>query len=344
MRRGIENGRPPRACLPACLAPALSAAPTPARAPCIRREYVPVREMHAPVLGQVFLARRASDGAAVVVKTVERGPTVSSHVRAELLVHARCEGHPHVLQLLDVFLTDTHLALVMQRVAGGSLADCVTARGALPEPVARRFFQQYVAALGFLHSLGAEFREPRLDCKLLAPGPDAGPGADAGAVVKVQDFAYSKTEQINSDPNAALGSLPYTAPEVLANRIDSRRAVDVWGAGVGLYRMALGTFPFERAEDGTRSRDLVQKARGPFGGVEGGEVGEGWGGVRKGGIQKGPMDEAWGRAWLPPSWGPNPRRPACLWLYTLAPDRAPRRADVEPDCLCGAGYPGRPVA
>lgn len=27
----------------------------------------------------------------------------------------------------------------------------------------------------------------------------------------------SKSEQINSDPNSALGSLPYTAPEVLSN-------------------------------------------------------------------------------------------------------------------------------
>ena len=44
----------------------------------------------------------------------------------------------------------------------------------------------------------------------------------------------SKSEQINSDPISALGSLPYTAPEVLSNMMQARVGVGVgvvWGGG-----------------------------------------------------------------------------------------------------------------
>ena len=44
----------------------------------------------------------------------------------------------------------------------------------------------------------------------------------------------SKSEQINSDPNSALGSLPYTAPEVLSNTMKHGHQVGGGGAGLGL--------------------------------------------------------------------------------------------------------------
>lgn len=47
----------------------------------------------------------------------------------------------------------------------------------------------------------------------------------------------SKSEQINSDPNSALGSLPYTAPEVLSNSMKHGRHADVWSLGVALYKL-----------------------------------------------------------------------------------------------------------
>ncbi len=50
----------------------------------------------------------------------------------------------------------------------------------------------------------------------------------------------SKSEQINSDPNSALGSLPYTAPEVLSNSMRHGRHADVWSLGVALYKLITG--------------------------------------------------------------------------------------------------------
>ena len=68
----------------------------------------------------------------------------------------------------------------------------------------------------------------------------------------------SKSEQINSDPNSALGSLPYTAPEVLSNTMKHGHQADVWSLGVALFKMSVGIYPFERPEDATDARSAVQ--------------------------------------------------------------------------------------
>ena len=76
--------------------------------------------------------------------------------------------------------------------------------------------------------------------------------------VKVQDFMYSKSEQINSDPQSALAFLPYTAPEVLGNSLKQGSAADVWSLGVALFKMVTGMYPFDRPEDASDARSAVQ--------------------------------------------------------------------------------------
>lgn len=285
--------------------------------------YVPVAELYKQSMGIVYLARNRNTGERVVIKTIDRGASVTKNVQAELLLHRQCAGHPFIVQLKDVFLTPRHLAIVLEYFPGGDVLSYVNARGGLSEEDARWLFQQLIVAMKFLHSLGATNREMKLDNKLLcfvdrdgkyAANDDdsinaAQCGGGGGAIgigignsynysrsfnespssattcvkstpenaseapkysfftagrpiLKMQDFSYSKSEQINSDPHSALGSLPYTAPEILSNSMKKGTSADVWALGVALYKIVTGLYPFERSEDARDARGAVQAVLG----------------------------------------------------------------------------------
>ena len=65
--------------------------------------------------------------------------------------------HPNIIKFREVFLTTTHLAIVMEYAAGGELFDRIVKAGRFSEDEARFFFQQLVAGVDYCHS---EVRPP----------------------------------------------------------------------------------------------------------------------------------------------------------------------------------------
>ena len=162
------------------------------------------------------------------------------YVGRELINHSRLL-HPHVIQFREVFLTDSHLAIVMEFAAGGDMFQYVKARGGLDEGDARWFFQQLVIGLDYCHRMGVVNRDIKLENTLLDGG--------ARPLLKICDFGYSKNEK-DSLPKSKVGTPGYTAPEVVSNaRHYDGQAADVWSAAVMLYVMLFCEYPFERAGD-----------------------------------------------------------------------------------------------
>jgi serine/threonine-protein kinase SRK2 len=56
-----------------------------------------------------------------------------------------------VVKLREVYLSASHLNVVMEYASGGSLFECVREERTLSESVARWFFQQLVLALDYCH-------------------------------------------------------------------------------------------------------------------------------------------------------------------------------------------------
>jgi len=53
-----------------------------------------------------------------------------------------------------VYVTDDHLAIVMEYASGGTLAQRIKEAGPMAEETAKQLFVQLLAGMGYCHSLG----------------------------------------------------------------------------------------------------------------------------------------------------------------------------------------------
>src|SRR5262249_788043 len=144
-------------------------------------------------------------------------------------------SHPSVVQVFDIDLTANPPYLVMERVAGPSLADRIKQGPLAPDEIAPLGIQ-IARALAAAHAAGVVHRDVKPG-NVLGAGPRVWKLADFG-VAHVPDSSLTMTGQF-------VGSPAYAAPEALVKGI-SAPAGDVYGLGATLYEAAAGKWP--RAE------------------------------------------------------------------------------------------------
>ncbi|GMP74302.1 hypothetical protein CsSME_00031756 [Camellia sinensis var. sinensis] len=113
------------------------------------------------ILGQgtfakVYHGRNIKSGQTVAVKVINKEKVMKvgliDQIKREISV-MRLVRHPNVVQLYEVMASKTKIYFAMEYVRGGELFNKV-AKGRLKEDVARKYFQQLVAAVDFCHSRG----------------------------------------------------------------------------------------------------------------------------------------------------------------------------------------------
>ncbi|KAK2076525.1 hypothetical protein QBZ16_005285 [Prototheca wickerhamii] len=163
-----------------------------------------------------------------------------TYVKREI-IHQSLLRHPSIIRLREVFLTPTHLGVVMECANGGDLHSYISRRAErrLSEGEARWFFQQIVVGLDYCHSRGVANRDLKLENLLLDSLDSPQP------VLKMCDFGYSKHE-LNSVPKTSVGTMCYMAPEVyLGYTSYDAKVADIWSLGIILFAMLFGAFPFK---------------------------------------------------------------------------------------------------
>lgn len=198
----------------------------------------------------VKLARDNETGELVAIKFIERGENIDENVEREIINH-RCLRHPNIIMFKGIFLTSTHLALVMEYAAGGELFERICERGRFSEDEARYFFQQLVSGVAFCHMSGVCHRDLKLENTLL--------DGSAAPRLKICDFGYSKSMFLHSEPKSAVGTPAYIAPEVLNRGIYNGHLADVWSCGVTLYVMLVGHYPFDDPDDPRNFKKAIER-------------------------------------------------------------------------------------
>ncbi|XP_020582373.1 serine/threonine-protein kinase SAPK2-like [Phalaenopsis equestris] len=210
--------------------------------------YEVIRDIGSGNFGVAKLVRDLRTKELYAVKFIERGQKIDEHVKREIMNHMSLR-HPNIVRFKEVFLTSTHLAIVMEYASGGELFERICNEGRFGEDEARFFFQQLISGVSYCHSMQICHRDLKLENTLL--------DGSSAPMLKICDFGYSKSSVLHSQPKSTVGTPAYIAPEVLCRKEYDGKIADVWSCGVTLYVMLVGAYPFEDPDDPRNFRKTI---------------------------------------------------------------------------------------
>jgi len=177
-----------------------------------------------------------STGTSYAVKIMKKKAIKSQYLERETEIMKKV-NHPNVITLHGIFEEQQNLYLVLQYAPGGVLFDQLIKRESFSELDASKIIRQVLEAVQYLHSLGIVHRDLKLENLLCADD------SDKTLHIYVADFGLSKIIEDEQQTTTQVGSMEYTAPEVLLG-VPYQKSVDLWSIGVITYALLTGCFPF----------------------------------------------------------------------------------------------------
>eukprot|EP01046_Picozoa_sp_COSAG06_P045160 COSAG06_NODE_6201_length_3052_cov_1.832035_2_plen_646_part_00 len=147
--------------------------------------------------------------------------------------------HPGVCRMVHVASDIQHHMQVFE-LCDAELFCEVAQQGALSEDIARVYFCQIVAAVGYCHSKGVYHRDLKLECVLVRDV--------ATRRIQIAGFGMTNHRSCESPcERRQFGTVAYMAPEVVETGLRGTYDAappDVWAMGVVLYVMVVCDYPF----------------------------------------------------------------------------------------------------
>ena len=179
-------------------------------------------------MGTVWLARDTVLGRPVAAKQIGDFPGESEGETRRAMREARAAAalnHPNVVAVYDVTEHEGSPWLVMEYVAGPTLASAVRQRGPMTAKGAADLGAQLAGALAAAHRTGIVHRDIKPANVLIGGGRP-----------KIGDFGIARAgaEDNLTQTGMVSGTPSYMAPEVAVGR-DHGEAADVWALGATIY-------------------------------------------------------------------------------------------------------------
>jgi serine/threonine-protein kinase len=204
-------------------------------------------------MGEVYEARDTRLERNVAIKVLPAQLSADPDRRARFVREAKAIGglsHPHICTLHDVGEEGGTLYLVMEHLAGDTLAARL-AKGPLPLEEALGVAIEIADALAAAHGHGVVHRDlkpanvmmTRTGAKLLDFGLAKLTGHGERPAAESLASAPTRTAPLTSE-GAIVGTLHYMAPEQVEGRPADERT-DLWALGAILYEMLTGRRAFE---------------------------------------------------------------------------------------------------
>uniref|UniRef100_A0A4W5QE02 non-specific serine/threonine protein kinase n=1 Tax=Hucho hucho TaxID=62062 RepID=A0A4W5QE02_9TELE len=173
--------------------------------------------------------------------------------KCQLAFHSRVLSHPNIVRFFGHRREGPTVYLFLEYCSGGELFDRIEPDLGMPERDAHRFFQQLIAAVEYLHSVGITHRDIKPENILL----------DDKDNLKLSDFGLATMFRHRGRErrlNRLCGTLPYVAPELLSKLEFSAQPADVWACGIVLTAMLAGELPWDQPSESCQEySDWLQK-------------------------------------------------------------------------------------
>jgi serine/threonine-protein kinase SBK len=201
-----------------------------------------LRQAGKGTYGTTWIAVDKETNEKVAIKAINKATTNRTSFKKELKYSKHLSKHSYIIKTHDTaFETKTCFVMVQDYAQGGDLFDAIEPEVGLHESKARIYFGQIAKALEFMHSKKLVHRDLKPENVVL--------GDVQGTHIKLIDFGM--TLRTGTHVSRVCGSIPYTPPEI-CNASDDvgffvEPSCDVWSAGVLLFCMLTGSFPWEQA-------------------------------------------------------------------------------------------------
>lgn len=214
----------------------------------VTADYVLGKQVGTGAYASVRVAVHRPSGRRVALKVYEKHKLCDAQrqksVRREIRIMERL-NHPNIVTFLDAVDGCTQLLVVLE-LLGVSLHQYLKKRpGRIDQNLARTFFKQVCSGLRYLHNRRVCHRDIKLENCLL----------DDCGHIKIIDFGFSIVLPAGKKLKVFCGTPSYMAPEVVQRKEYPGFCADIWAAGVLLYAILFGSFPFRGGSD----RDLYRK-------------------------------------------------------------------------------------
>ncbi|MBZ5547097.1 MAG: serine/threonine protein kinase [Acidobacteriia bacterium] len=201
-------------------------------------EYRLVEFLGAGGMGEVYRALHTKLGRVVAIKILS-DPGQDRSLLERSYNEARIQAslqHPAIAAFYGFYEYQGRPCILMEYIAGESLAERIRRQGALEITEALGILQRVTGAIAHIHQQGIIHRDLKSNNIKITPAGE----------VKILDFGIARAPHTArvTKIGAVIGTADNLAPEQLEGQEADTRS-DVWALGVLMYEMLTGRLPFE---------------------------------------------------------------------------------------------------
>jgi len=210
-----------------------------------------IRPLGSGGFADVFLYEQDMPRRGVAVKVMPsdvRDPELRRMFNAEADVLAHLSAHPSIVTVYQASISADGRPYIVMEYCPGSLAQRYRVER-IPVEEVLAIGVRMASALESAHLAGLIHRDVKPSNILVTT---------FGTPV-LADFGISASLQRKSSGEVLAMSIPWSAPEVVAEQTSGTVTSEVWSLGATVYSLLAGHSPFERRERGQNTKDLLRR-------------------------------------------------------------------------------------